>query len=277
MSPAEYHKRVLAAAGGRWFDFEGLIRDVYVAVLRPGDVALDVGVNRGDHLLQMVPAVGLSGLVIGVEAAPEMVALTRRFMRDGGVEALGNVVLHNVAVSDHHGTAALRFVREQPGLSSLADRSVAAGYHVDLVECCVTTLDRLLSGVRRVAFAKLDIEGGEYHALLGAQRLLEVDRPLIVFEHDHGAPAQFGYRADDLLALFRSHGYRVQDLFGLEYTRGEQLSESGVWSYFAAPAEDLQRYGVPEIVAASLRAQGVELPPQHSRRASADSGTSTNT
>jgi FkbM family methyltransferase len=262
-----YHLKVVAANGGRWFDFEGLIRDIYVAILRPGDVALDAGVNRGDHLLQMAPAVGPAGLVIGIEPAPAMVALVERYLRDGGLWELRNVILHNVAIADREGTAQLRFVPEQPGLSSMADREIAAPYAVERIDCRVTTIDRLLADVpRRVSFAKLDIEGAEYHAMLGGQRLLR-DGTAIVFEYDKGSAAHFGFRTEELLALLHSHDYRVIDFFGFEYSLPEHLHGSGVWNYFAAPASEIDRYRVPEIVAESLAAQGVTLPARTIARA----------
>jgi hypothetical protein len=58
----------LGAKTGDWPDFEGLIRDIYVAFLRGGEVAVDVGVNEGHHLVQIAQAVGSRGKVIGVEA-----------------------------------------------------------------------------------------------------------------------------------------------------------------------------------------------------------------
>jgi hypothetical protein len=49
-------------------------------------------------------------------------------------------------------------------------RGVARGYEVEVVECPVTTLDKLLADVdRRIDFAKMDIEGAQYHALLGGR------------------------------------------------------------------------------------------------------------
>jgi tRNA G46 methylase TrmB len=52
-----------AAAGLR-----RLIRHIYMAFLNGGELAVDVGVNEGRHLVQMAQAVAPSGKIIGVEA-----------------------------------------------------------------------------------------------------------------------------------------------------------------------------------------------------------------
>ena len=37
----EFYQTLVAQSGNTWFDFEGLIRDIYVAILHPGDIAID--------------------------------------------------------------------------------------------------------------------------------------------------------------------------------------------------------------------------------------------
>jgi FkbM family methyltransferase len=259
---SRFHDHMLAANDGVYPDYEGLVRDIYVSILKSGDVALDVGVNRGDHLLQMAPAVGSTGLVIGIEAAPAMVELTRGFIVAYGFDRLGNVILHNVAVGEKEGTAKFNFVKAQPGLSSLATRDIARPYDVEVLECRITTIDNLMSDVsRRVNFAKFDIEGAEYHALKGSTRLFERDRPPMVFEFDKNSPEYFSYRTEDLISLFKSAGYGIQDFFGFPYETAQDLHESGVWNYFAAPKDEIENFKVKELVSRSLINQGTKLPP----------------
>jgi FkbM family methyltransferase len=254
----DFHREMKAKNGGQWFDFEGLIRDVYVGFLSPGDVALDIGVNRGDHFLQMIPAVGEKGVVIGAEAAPEMVRVVRDHLRAAGYDRRRNVILHNVAVGDRKGETKFNYVKNQPGLSSIAAREAAAEYETETFTCKLTTIDSLLPFWHRVSFAKIDIEGGEYHALLGARRLLRKDRPLIVFEFDRDSPRYFGYKCEDLIGLLRQNRYRIFDLFGFEYTEESHLMESDVWNYAAVPVES--RFDVSHVVFRSLREQGHQIP-----------------
>lgn len=254
----DLQRRLLAANGGQWFDFEGLVRDIYLAFLRPGDVSLDVGVNRGDHFLQMLKAVGKDGYVVGVEASKSMVELTKSFAKTAGFDE-SRWIIHQVAASDHQGIAQFSFVVDQPGLSSLAERDVAKGYVVEKTEVVANTLNLLLSTVTKpVAFAKIDVEGGEYHALLGGSRLFS-DRSPIIFEFDADSPRYFGFEISDFRNLFDANGYEVFDFFGNKITADDHFAQSLVWNYFAGPIGIFEKVGVRSIVARSLAKIGITL------------------
>lgn len=69
-------------------------------------------------------------------------------------------------------------------------------------------LDSLLAGTGRIALIKMDLEGAEYGALLGAERLLaSVDT--IVFENN----------SEDMriYELLESHGFSIAPLDGHDY------------------------------------------------------------
>src|SRR6185295_7470662 len=157
----QYHDWLLSQFGGTWFDFEGLIRDIYVSILKPGDTALDIGMHVGGHFCQMLKAVGPSGYVIGVEAAPSLVSEAKDLISKLGLEKR-NFTIHNVAVSDHEGKVNLRFIKDFPGLSSLANRDAAKSLEQEEIEIELTTIEKLLSEVQgQVRFTKIDIEGSE--------------------------------------------------------------------------------------------------------------------
>ncbi len=258
-----FHQFLRQQNGGQWFDFEGLIRDIYVDFLRSGDVALDIGVNRGDHFLQMIPAVGNGGLIIGAEASPVMVELVNGFLKSAGYIRRDNIMpknirLFNVAVSNYTGTTTFNFIKDQPGLSSLANRDVAKQYQTEVIECAVTTIDAICPVDRKIAFAKIDIEGGECHALLGAEGMLRSSRPPIVFEFDRDSPKHFNYRCEDLIGLFHKNNYRIFDLFGFEYQTADELMTSDVWNYIAVPVDRPLNFA--GIVFNTLRKQGLAIP-----------------
>src|SRR5262249_25822552 len=75
------------------------------------------------------------------------------------------------------GALAYSGLRLRDDLPSGLETSVAA------IEVTVTTLDSLLANSqRRVRLVKMDLEGGEYHALQGAASILKDHRPPVVFE-----------------------------------------------------------------------------------------------
>jgi FkbM family methyltransferase len=68
--------------------------------------------------------------------------------------------------------------------------------------------------IGRVDFLKIDVEGAEKQAILGARRLLERHRPDIVFESNVLTCGQVGYSHRELTALLTGFGYRVYRLLG---------------------------------------------------------------
>lgn len=163
-------------------------------LLRPGDCVVDAGANIGYVTALLASWVGPSGRVHSIEPVPETCDLLRRAVRSLGLD---QVQVHHCAVSDHDGVGRME-VPEYPGggenfyESHLTSDAAAAGR---CVEVPLRRLDTVLGeDAGRVAFVKMDVEGHEQVALLGATRLLERARPAWLIEvagdlDDAAAPA----------------------------------------------------------------------------------------
>lgn len=91
----------------------------------------------------------------------------------------GNVRVVQAAASDREGTARLWLPagdRGDRGVSSLTRRDI----HTHSVDVPAVTVDGL--GLHDVRFVKVDVDGGELPALLGASGLLRRDRPALLVE-----------------------------------------------------------------------------------------------
>ncbi len=149
------------------------------ARVRPGDVVIDCGAHVG-VFSRLALRLG-ARLVIAIE--PEKnnrVAFERNFSRE---IKNGTVKLVPRGVWDSTGILNLRLSTVNTGSHSLVFESQSSG--TEGIE--VTTLDAIVDAEKlsRVDFVKMDIEGSERHALLGARKLLERWRPRLAIASYH--------------------------------------------------------------------------------------------
>lgn len=155
------HKRDL-----RYARAEGVLSGV-VSMLRPGDVVVDCGANRGDITAALA---GTGATVHAFEPDPYNLArLQERFA------AVPNVIVHGAAVGTKAGS--IRLMRAanweaNPELASVKSTVVAGGHNIaegQGIDVPLIDLPAFLRGLiadhGRVAFVKMDIEGAELDLL----------------------------------------------------------------------------------------------------------------
>jgi FkbM family methyltransferase len=156
--------------------FEEIIEGTYRQILQQGDSALDCGAHRGRHTFAMLEAVGSSGYVVGAEALP-MLAASLSFEL-ANREKL-NCTIFPMAIGEKAGIQSFQWVREAEAYSGLLQRDLPTGADKSVfpIEVPVFTLDTLAAFLPRpVRFMKMDLEGGEFHALQGGRQMLSLCR-----------------------------------------------------------------------------------------------------
>ncbi len=113
---------------------EGHEQHFFQAVLRPGNVAIDVGANWGLHTLCFSRLVGCSGRVIAVEPFPPAL---RELEWHVAQNACSNVRIHSLAISDSEGSAFF-FPGESPTTGKLLfEAGVSPPAHAIPVRTCL--------------------------------------------------------------------------------------------------------------------------------------------
>jgi FkbM family methyltransferase len=171
--------------------------------LGPGDVAVDVGANKGAYLYWMRRAVGPSGSVIAFEPQPGLA----RYLEDMRSRMCWeNVSIRECALSDTAGRRVLRVPgRENSPGASLEAAAVSEASTRDR-EVAVDMLDRQLEGTEKVRFVKIDVEGHELAVFRGAERTLSASRPALLFECECRHLA--GRTPHAVFAFLKGFGYR---------------------------------------------------------------------
>ncbi|MEP1519733.1 FkbM family methyltransferase [Ascidiaceihabitans sp.] len=93
-----------------------------------------------------------------------------------------NVKLHPVAVGEKADTLHLQITSSKGrilgGMSTIVEEAAEG----QTIEVAVTPLDDLVPKTRKVSVLHLDVEGHEWPAVLGAQRIIAKNTPLLVLE-----------------------------------------------------------------------------------------------
>lgn len=176
---------------GEWSEEE--VR-LFQQIVRPGDVAVEGGANIGAHSLALAKLVG-RGALYAFEPQP----------------AVFQVLCANLALNGLHGVRAVHAgLGERQGMLYIPPIDYAApGVNIGGVALNadggepvrIVTIDSLnLPSVRLI---KLDVEGMELNALMGAEQTLRRCRPILYVEADRRElrPA--------LLGFIKAHGYRL--------------------------------------------------------------------
>lgn len=231
-----YYERLYEGNGREWFDFEAIIQRAYEALLKTGDVAIDGGSHLGSHTIPMARKVAPEGRVYAFEPVHELVKALRERIRSECPELTGVVHLHEIAISDHRGVDEF-LVAADPAYSGLRERVYPHEMPLDRRKVLVDTLDHLVPS-SPVRFIKLDLEGGEFHALKGARNILKRERPAVVFEYDRfNTPRFYRYEHADLLRFFADLNYQILDIIGTPFEHEELWQAATLWYYFALPRE----------------------------------------
>jgi FkbM family methyltransferase len=186
-------------------EFDPIVFEPLISVLKPGGVFLDVGANVGYYSLLARDIVGTSGKVHAFEVDPRPLRCLRRTIQVGGFM---NISMHEVAVGDVDGERRL-VMRGECGHSS-----VQIGREGLVVQ--MTTLDswRKKHPQGKLQAIKLDIEGGELSGLRGAVNLLREEHPVLVCELIEEHDGRKFSEPDKIFALLESLGYRWRWLEG---------------------------------------------------------------
>jgi FkbM family methyltransferase len=173
-------------------------------LLRPGDVAVDVGANIGCHSLAFAEVVGPAGRVLAFEPEPRNVRLLRANAELNGLA----IEVHPVALSDAAGRLTLHLVPGNAGAHAIGPPA-RAGDGTGTVEVEATTLDDALAalGGRKVRLLKMDVEGYEWRVVAGARRVLRQHRPIVMTEFSPLLIARRGGDAAAYLDAFKELGY----------------------------------------------------------------------
>ena len=170
-------------------------------VLSEDSNCVDVGAHRG-AILRPVFKFAPNGTHYAFEPIPDLYQdLVRSFPA---------ARVYRIALSDKSGVATFHHVTRYPGYSGLLRRRYPSD-NVDVrqIEVKQDTLDSVLGEKGSIDFMKIDVEGAELNVLKGAERTIQNNKPIIIFEHELGAVEQYGTAPSEIYGLLSDYGLSV--------------------------------------------------------------------
>jgi FkbM family methyltransferase len=132
-------------------------------LVKPGNTVLDIGANIGFYSTLLCDLVGNNGKVISFEAD------RLNFKRlEKNMEQFNNIELHHVAVSDKEGEL-LMYVSHRLNVDN---RTYEPEKYKNSYKVKAVAIDDVINPGEKIDFIKMDIQGSEYLALKGMDRLI---------------------------------------------------------------------------------------------------------
>lgn len=181
--------------------YDRLTEQVIKKVCNKNSVCVDVGANKG-RILSMFIKHCPQALHYAFEPIPHLYFL---LVRKYGSAAK----IFKVALSDKKGSSTFSYVIDDDAYSSLKLRQFQKHVTTEKINVEKDCLDNLITGDINVRLIKLDIEGGEYDALLGSQKTIKRCKPYILFEFGKGGADAFNVSPQMMYDFFTSHGYKI--------------------------------------------------------------------
>jgi len=145
-------------------EYEPVETEVIKGIVKEGDVVVDAGANIGYYTLILSKLVGPKGKVYAFEPGEECFDLLKENVKENKAD---NVILINKALSNKEGDIKFYVNKKDKASSSLLEETKDLGVEVIVKG---TTLDKEVP--EPIDFLKMDIEGAELDALIGAPELL---------------------------------------------------------------------------------------------------------
>jgi FkbM family methyltransferase len=182
------------------------------SLLRPGDVALDIGANIGYVATVMAQSVGPAGRVVALEPVPGTWAQLRLAAQLNDFSWLTPLQL---AVGSASGFVGIAVDPRNTGNASIHRSVPASG---GTVEVPVRRLDDLLAelAIGPPALIKIDVEGHELEVLRGGRNTIEAARPTIIFEYAVELAERAGWGPADAKELLAGYDFLLLEEDGLK-------------------------------------------------------------
>ncbi len=165
--------------------YDRLSKQIIKRVLFPNSICIDVGAHKGE-ILKLFLKSAPDGRHIAFEPIPFLYEeLKTKFAN--------RCSIFPFALGDESKETTFQLVKNAPAYSGVLKRKYAIkDPDVEEISVLMTTIDYFLITTEKIRLIKIDVEGGEFAVLKGAEHRLRTDKPYVIFECGLGASEYYG-------------------------------------------------------------------------------------
>lgn len=196
-----------------WGSYEKEYWKYWIKLAKMASTIFDVGANVGVYSL-LAAAANPKAQIHAFEPSTEMVEVLR-----GNIvlNDFGNISVHSFAVGKGSGQGVLRECRGSDGTNEGMNYVLSNGSEAQSADRSVAlqSLDDFAQnhGIEKLDLIKMDIEGGEYDALRGAERLLaQGSIACILIECTEWAAKRSGHTVAEIIDLLHKYHYDMYQI-----------------------------------------------------------------
>jgi FkbM family methyltransferase len=220
---------------------EALVQAIYEAVLRPGDVAIDVGARHGRHSTPMAVKVFPGGRVLAFETSAVGRESIAQELSGYRTELASLVKIQPFELGDVSGKAEVPLTRDSFAYRDSAKQFFEGPAQLKYQSCEVKRLDELCGGLPSLRYIKIDSDEKTFQILRGAEATLRRFRPAVSFEFSVGFVADQQVSPEQMAQFWAALNYKIFDSKGAFLTHEEFIAsgyKQSIRDYVAVPAED---------------------------------------
>lgn len=171
--------------------YDRLTKQIIAKVVKPDSICIDIGCHKGE-ILDLILKYAPNGGHFAFEPIPDLYNKLK-------IKYSNKCNIFSCALSDHTGETTFQFVTNAPAYSGILKRKYdIQDPEIEEIKVKLEKLDNIIPGDSKIDLIKIDVEGGEFHVLKGAQRIISKSKPIIIFECGIGASEYYGTKPEDV-------------------------------------------------------------------------------
>jgi FkbM family methyltransferase len=205
--------------------WETKLSKIMLNFVNPGDNIIDLGANYGTHSLRMAKKMNGQGKIYAFEANPKVFNLLRKSSIVNGLHSL--IEPFNLLITDKNDEQYVFLYTDDfnVGGSKILSANDSKCKNCDFdktIELSSSKLDTIIPVGTKINFMKMDIEGSEFLALAGAERVLNesIDDIVILMEWNYRLLTNPIEKIEQLVSKY---GFKIWLVQGEEIVRIENL------------------------------------------------------